>query len=543
MTTYFRLLNKTGLDLTVARTWVAAWINGGSNSFKVLGQNGIFQPVTGTNPEVPFLDIDQIPNSTVYLSDPTNGNDRFIFVVSLEQPSPLQVAGNLPVEFTAYPYTVPPGVASPGPYDIFEFGLDAQDDLSAVNGFGLNLSFGVDGNSQQYGANPNFARRQIGQAFKMFIKNEEGGLPSASAFAELLYDAPISSSAPAPPMVDNQFFGICDPNDMLAAKTANYTKSSGDPLEKFWDDTLAAFFTNGLYLSINLGGGNIYSGQCANNTYTLSNGTNTYNFSKPSSSLSSAQYVFQQSFSKTPAADQGLLQDNIWEALCRGVACGGTSTKSITNGETTQYWNNPANWYEVGTVCHLYAKFLHYSTIDGTDSRQGGTPIFYNNAAYGFSMDENPDGPYSGPNVPSKTPTNVPDGSTVTITIGAWEKVQPNESNGQTIMMLTQGSNPGFVVTEYLEKQMEANGGKFVMKFCSLPKDLRPTKLEFRYINEIPTRKIIMNFSQGCPNSSLNVTEYISNQIEANNGNFIMTFPINAPPEIQLNSIEFQFES
>jgi len=113
----------------------------------------------------------------------------------------------------------------------------------------------------------------------------------------------------------------------------------------------------------------------------------------------------------------------------------------------------------------------------------------------------------------------------------------------QTIMMLTQGTNSGYTVTEYLENQINANNGTFSMSFCELPKDLRPTKLEFRFINGVPQDNIIMNFTQGCPDPGWTVTEYITNQIEANNGDFVMTFSLNAPPEIQLNSIEFKFNA
>jgi hypothetical protein len=119
------------------------------------------------------------------------------------------------------------------------------------------------------------------------------------------------------------------------------------------------------------------------------------------------------------------------------------------------------------------------------------------------------------------------------------------ESNNQvqTIMMLTQGENPGYTVTEYLENQINSNNGKFTMSFCNLPSDLKPTKLEFRFINGIPKDNIIMNFSQGCPNPDWIVTEYITNQINANNGDFVMTFSLNAPADIQLNSLDFQFEN
>ena len=111
----------------------------------------------------------------------------------------------------------------------------------------------------------------------------------------------------------------------------------------------------------------------------------------------------------------------------------------------------------------------------------------------------------------------------------------------QTIMMVTQGNNPAYVHTEYLENQIAANSGKFSMDFCSLQPDLRPTKLEFRFINGVPERKIVMNFTQGCPEPDSKVSEYISTQIEVNKGVFIMTFSLNSSPEIQLNTIEFEF--
>lgn len=115
----------------------------------------------------------------------------------------------------------------------------------------------------------------------------------------------------------------------------------------------------------------------------------------------------------------------------------------------------------------------------------------------------------------------------------------------QTIMMLTQGNAPGYTVIEYLENQINFNKGTFTMSFCDLPPDLKPTKLEFRFINGVPKDNIIMNFTQGCPNPNpnWNVTEYITNQINGNNGNFVMTFSLNAPLDIQLNTIEFKFNN
>jgi hypothetical protein len=446
VTTQFLLSDTTGLDASVAQAWVAGWINGGGSDFQVLQADGSFGGSSPTS--VPFYAVSAVP--TVSLSVATNGNDRLLFVVAASQPADLAIAtSQQPIQYTQYPYANTPGVAAPGPFDVFEFGMQAQDDLSAVSGFGLNLSFSVTigGVPQQFGMQPSVTRKAIGQAFTSFIANEAKSLPAATAFAALLYDGPIATGAPVPPMVDGQYFAIADPNDLLGALTGNYMGTTDNALATYWDATLETFFAVGNYLSINLSSNplapNIYSGQSSTQTnpstqvaspaYTLSNGTDSYTLYMPlaagatSPGLTGAQYVFQQAFGNlTPAGaanDAGLLQDCIWEALCRGVAPDGVSATTITNGESTTAWNDATKWYQAGTVCHLYAKFLHYATVDGTDSRAGGTPMMYGNATYGFSMDENPLGPYSGPNVPSKTVQNVPDGATITVTVGPWDLV------------------------------------------------------------------------------------------------------------------------
>ena len=431
MTTTFKLQDNTNLESSVAQAYVAGWINGGSSTFQVLQSDGTFGG--GTPTSVPFYPVSKIP--TVTLDVATNGNDQLLFVVSPDAPTALKVLNSAPEKFTQYPYPVAPGIAAPGPFDIFEFGLNAQDDVSAVSGFGLNLSFSVSGDaSQQFGVSSAVTRKEIGTAYTAFVANEAASLSAAKAFAELLYDGALDvAGAPAPPSVDSQFFAISDPNDMLNALTDNYTAATDDPLATYWDSTLTDLFTVGNYLSINLSANpaapNIYSGYCSGDAgdvvFTFSNGSNEYTFPNPLNSnplgFAGAQYVFQQAFTVAPAPDEGLLQDNIWQALCRGVALQGVSTTPITDGESTTAWNNPDNWYQPGNVSHVYAKFLHYSDAAGNDSRTSGNPpIFIANAAYGFSEDENPDGPYSGPNVPSKSAT-VADGSTVTITLGGWD--------------------------------------------------------------------------------------------------------------------------
>lgn len=467
MTTTFVLRDDSKLDPKIARVWVAGWINAGEASadgktaMQVLQADGSFGD--SRPKEVPFHLVSVVPK--VSLSVATNGDDRLLFVISPAQPTPLKVltskvekkneAGKVIAivdrydarQYTQYPYAVAPGVAAPGPFDVFEFGMNAQDNVSSVSGFGINLSFSVtiNGVLEQFGADASVSRAAIGAAFGKFIAHEAKALPSATAYADLLYDRPITPTAPPPPPVGGQYFALSDPNDMLAALSGNYVNAIDHPLNSFWDDTLTAFFKVGNHLSINLNANpedkKIYSGACSVQTnpktevaspaYTLSRGDDSYTFFMPLKAgntvpgQTGAQYVFQQAFNDfTPAGpvlDAGLLQDCIWEALCRGVALDGVSTTAISNGESTTAWNNPATWYRAGKASHLYGKFLHYATIDGTDSRDGGTPIMYGNAAYGYSMDENPLGPYSGTSVPPKTYENVPDGSTVTLVVGPWD--------------------------------------------------------------------------------------------------------------------------
>jgi len=467
VTTTFLLHDNSHLDAKVAKVWVAGWINAGETSkdgktaMEVLQADGSFGDSRPS--EVPFHLVSAVPK--VSLSVATNGDDRLLFVISPTQPTPLKVLtakvekkdekGEVTVvdrydtrQYTQYPYADAPGVAAPGPFDVFEFGMNAQDNVSSVSGFGINLSFSVTigGVLEQFGADTSISRTEIGAAFGKFIALEAKKLPGATAYADLLYDGPIATGAPTPPLIGGQYFALADPNDMLAALSSNYTKAIDHPLTSFWDETLLAFFKAGNHLSINLNANptdkKIYSGVSSLQTnpdtkvsspaFTLTRGKESYTFFMPLAKgatkpgQAGAQYVFQQAFGPltpaTAAGDAGLLQDCIWEALCRGVALDGVSTKAISEGESTTAWNDPKTWYQAGKASHLYGKFLHYATIDGTDSRAGGTPIMYGNAAYGYSMDENPLGPYSGTSVPPKTYENVPDGSTVTLVVGPWGK-------------------------------------------------------------------------------------------------------------------------
>ena len=104
-------------------------------------------------------------------------------------------------------------------------------------------------------------------------------------------------------------------------------------------------------------------------------------------------------------------------------------------GASSVAWNNFNNWYGApGNPTHTpqayntYSKFLHYSTIEGTDSRitsPRGTPIFIDNKAYGFGLDETPVGPYSGETVSPKFELEINDGSTINLTLSPWVQGTP----------------------------------------------------------------------------------------------------------------------
>jgi hypothetical protein len=113
-----------------------------------------------------------------------------------------------------------------------------------------------------------------------------------------------------------------------------------------------------------------------------------------------------------------------------GLHADGTGGQVAPVGASSVAWNNFNNWYGApGNLTHTpqayntYSKFLHYSTIEGTDSRltsPHGTPIFIDNKAYGFALDETPVGPYSGKIVSPKFERQINDGSTINLTLSPW---------------------------------------------------------------------------------------------------------------------------
>ena len=454
------LNDESGLTAPTGAVYVAGWINGGSTGFKVLNGEGDFTAITPTATTLSFYKVSDISN--VILSETTNGNDRLLFTAAPDTPTALNLLKNSSgvyddvQMYTQFPYLAAPGAAPDGPFDVFEFGMNAAFDLSAVNGFALNLRFAVPANGdkpeESFGVQSGVTRAQIGAAFTNFLTNQ-ASVPGASAFADLLYEAAMSGSTYVPPMLGGQFFAIADPNDYLAASTGNYANSTTSGLQSFWTSTLQKFFVAGNMLAISLPSeadpGNVFSGNCDMYTnpktgdemlaYALSDssGQNTHYFFNPlgadplkmPNELQGAQYVFQQAFTDTLTpgivgiAAAQTIQDTIWEALCRGVALAGVHTKEIISEDSqfsTTAWNDPSIWYGTTVPSHLFAKFLHCSDVNGDDYRNKNTaPIMLGGAAYGFSLDETPVGAYSGNQVPSKTTYDISSG-TVALTIGKW---------------------------------------------------------------------------------------------------------------------------
>lgn len=268
------------------------------------------------------------------------------------------------------------------------------------------------------------------------VTNTQSSLTTASGGTV----TPVLFQGPSLP--DSEFVAITAPKDWLANQVPSPTKTppglaSQDPLATFWDETIESFFQSGNFVSIYLGKDPaypIYSGSSDGTQFTLSNGPNTFQFPKPTGgSLANAMYVWSQE--NAPSGDAGLLQDQIWQALCRGVALDGVSASSVTNGESSTAWNDSTTWYTQHTstafptfesVYDPYSKFLHYSTLQGTVDTTATTSIFLHNAAYGFGEDENPIGnPYNGPLVPSKLDGTVYDDSSVTISLAPWTTPPP----------------------------------------------------------------------------------------------------------------------
>lgn len=233
-------------------------------------------------------------------------------------------------------------------------------DVSAVDGLVIPMTLTASnvkaGNVSSVGINtgPGFTREAIGAAYGTFMAND----PLGQDFVKLLYNAATPNVFQAPFLPAGQFNAITAPKDWLANQLV--ATANADSLATFWDTTIDNFFRHGNTLSIYLGKeptAPIYSGSSDGTRYTLSNGLSTYHFPKPTpangqtQSLANALYVWSQ---PNPGNDdQGLLQDQIWQALCRGVALDGVNPAPIEVSlaeSTTFVKDGAANPQGVATI-------------------------------------------------------------------------------------------------------------------------------------------------------------------------------------------------
>lgn len=346
---------------------------------------------TAAAPMVPFYPVSSMKQ--VSLATATTGNDRMLFVVSPTKPVDTSSAtqwGNFPVTVLPADTTTVP----PGPFGFLEFGYNAQFDTTQVDNFGLNWSF-VDDSAPQvvYGMLPQYAREDISGAsgaFAKFVAND----PLGADFKPLLW---TSTVGPPPAVIDGQFTAIVAPKDWIAIYT-------GSPLVGYWTDTVNKFFASGNSLSITLSG----------TTYTATSDGTQYAFNGGAvvpKSLLDGTVPFQDPWNQLQPDDstvQGGLKDAVIESFSRGVALDGVwkagRQGTMPAGFSSNVWTDYRTWYSPGANTYdgaprkydVYAKFLHYSTKDGTDGRNGGATLFGKNAdgyfgmAYGFSLDESP---------------------------------------------------------------------------------------------------------------------------------------------------------
>jgi hypothetical protein len=427
------LQNNSGLDPTQYTVWVAGFIeqqDADKNAYYIFLQgDGTFAEAAGET--ATFINVNQ--GMTVNVPNvPNYGNNRL--TITITEAGTVPAALSPVTGYTAYPFKVVPSVCPPGPYDIFEFGPNAQYDVSAVDAFGINLSFTVNNDPLTYGTNPSVTRKQIGDAFSSFVLND----PLGSGYVQLLYTNPVGKDYPT--VVEGQFSAIVSPKDWLAI----YPDAAG--LVNYWDATVNAFFASGNQISLFLNAATVdtYSGISDGTQYTLKGAASGVQVTIPASDFTGNQGFIQavrgigitnptpQQQSEYDVFSQ--MEAAIFEALSRGVALDGVvpSNKTIAENYTSDAWTNLANWYtnhnnaynNQPSVYDVYAKFFHYGTI-GSNPAQN---VFGLNTGktfgmvYGFSLDENPNvGSWSkNNNVPSKTDYNVGAGQDVVLTIGGW---------------------------------------------------------------------------------------------------------------------------
>ncbi|MBS1635683.1 MAG: IPT/TIG domain-containing protein [Bacteroidetes bacterium] len=409
--------NITGLDTTKYTVWVAGFIQQPCE-FLYLNTDGNFTASAGN-----FINVNNgltvnVPNI------PNMGNNRLVFLVTDKTTSPAALS---PITgYTAYPFNGTPGVCPPGPYDIFEFGPNAQYDVSAVDSFGLNLSFTVTNDSLVYGAIPAISRIEIGEAFTTFT----GSDPLGSAFAKLLYTSPTGTGYPD--SILDQFSAIVSPKDWLAIHP------NAEGLRGYWKETIHDFFKEGNQLDIHLNAATVgnYSGSSSGTEFKLE-GPNKLKIIIPLSDFASNQGFVQavRGINSGEAQDEydafSQIEAAIFQAISRGVLLDGVVAKGgkITKSYTSNAWTNIKNWFSnhnnayngKPSVYDAYAKFFHCAKYKGSTimGQSAGSNL---GMAYGFSLDEDPNvGNWpSNSNVPAKTNYSVGSGQDVTLTVGRW---------------------------------------------------------------------------------------------------------------------------
>ncbi len=424
------LKNNSNLDATKHTLWVAGYIQQPQN-YLSLQDDGSFKDSTNTT--AAFINVND--GMTINVPAVNNmGNNRLVFTITNKNsssPAPLSpITG-----YTAYPFPGVPGVCPPGPYDIFEFGPNAQYDVSAVDSFGLNLSFNVTGDPLTYGTSGSFTRTEIGDAFKLFMKTDPLG---NSGYANLLYTAP--KLVGYPDIISNQFSAIVAPKDWLAINPTT------EGLTGYWDDTINDFFTKGNQINFLLNAATVgnYSGTSDGKQYKLTGPTGEEIIIPKSDFINNQGFIqavrsINAKESENNYKTFGQIEAAIFAAISRGVLLDGVTTaeNTIKTNHTSDAWLNTSNWYtnhnnsynQKTSVYDVYAKFMHYGTIvNGAGLAEN---IFGMNAAesfgmaYGFSLDENPNvgEPQSWSeknNVPSKPTYNIGSGQDVTLIIGKW---------------------------------------------------------------------------------------------------------------------------
>lgn len=440
--------NSSNLDPANYTIWVAGFIqqmktvtDAKTNkqvqepTYMALQSDGSFALSSSGN--APFMNIDK--GIVVNVPDVTNyGNNRLVFTVTnagSKSPSDLSsITG-----YTAYPFPGIPGVAPSGPYDIFEFGPNAQYDVSAVDSFGINLSFTVKNDPLTYGAVTSFSRAEIGSAFTSFMASDPLG---SKGFAQLLYTNP--TTAGYPDVIKNQFSAIIAPKDWLAI----YPSATG--LNGYWKDTIDACFKAENQLNFYLNAANVgsYSGTSDGTKFTLSGPLSAPKADQQTYIIPKSDFDGNQGFIQAvrpKKADEtaevygtfGQIEAALFEAISRGVLLDGVvpEGQSIADDYSSDAWIKISNWYtthknsynNVESRYDAYAKFMHNATI----TPKIGKPqnIFGLNSgktfgmAYGFSLDESPNVSKNWKlenNVPSKPEGNIGSGQDVNLVIGPW---------------------------------------------------------------------------------------------------------------------------